>query len=186
MKPAPPETAELLPRLRQQLLLAQVRIMELEDTRDELTPKLTDTEKLLTAALVLADQKSEEAAHLAKTLTDLQAQYEHLRHMQHITNEALIDNRRQLADTTTQLTSSQQRSVQLQREIVALNDQVSQFKAKLQRVTRELDEENSIATARLIRCNELDAEIRTLKASRSWRWTSWLRSVERYFGQRKP
>ena len=41
MKPAPAEsTAELLHRVRQQLILSQVRIMELEDERDELAPRL--------------------------------------------------------------------------------------------------------------------------------------------------
>lgn len=180
MKTDPVEPADLLTLLRQQLILAQVRIMELEDVRDELSPKLADVEKLLTAAQNLADQKSEEAAHLAKTLSDLQAQYDHLRHMQHVTNEALNDTRRQLAETTSQLTTAQQRSTQLQRDTVVLADQISRLTADLQRVSRELNEENAVTTTRLIRINELDAEIRALKASRSWRWTRWLRSLERY------
>lgn len=180
MKTDPVEPADLLNLLRQQLILAQVRIMELEDARDELFPKLAGVEKLLTAAQNLADQKSEESAHLAKTLADLQAQHDHLRHMQHITNEALNDTRRQLTETASQVTSAQQRSGQLQRDVVALTDQGAQLTKQLQQLRRELDEENSIATARLIRINELDAEIRALKASRSWRWTEWLRSVERY------
>ena len=186
MKTDPVEPADPLNLLRQQLILAQVRIMELEDVRDELTPKLADAERLLTAAQTLADQKSEEADHLTTTLSNLQAQYEHLRHMQHITNEALNETRRQLDETTRQLTSGQQRIGQLQREIVALTDQAAQLTTALQRVRRELDEENSIAMARLIRGNELDAELRTLKASRSWRWTRWLRSLERTFSDGKP
>ncbi len=185
MKTDPVEPADLLTLLRQQLILAQVRIMELEDVRDELSPKLADVEKLLAAAQNLADQKSEEAAHLAKTLSDLQAQYDHLRHMQHVTNEALNDTRRQLAEITSHLTAAQQRGTLLQREGVALADQASRLTADLKKVSRELDEENSIATARLIRINELDAEIRALKSSRSWRWTEWLRSVERYFADKR-
>lgn len=185
MKNDPVEPADPLNLLRQQLILAQVRIMELEDARDALAPKLADTERLLTAAQAIADQKSEDAAHLAKTLAELQAQHEHLRHMQHITNEALNDTRRQLDDTTRQLTNAQQRANQLQRESVALADQARQLTANLQKLNKELNEENSIATARLIRINELDAEIRALKASRSWRWTAWLRSLERYFAGKK-
>jgi chromosome segregation ATPase len=161
MKPAPPETAELIHRVRQQLILAQVRIMELEDVRDELAAKLGDTEKLLTAAQTLADQKVDEAGHLAKVHTGLQAQYEHLRHMQHVTNEALNDTRQQLAGTADQA--------------VLLTKNISQL-------SLEVAEANSTAAARLARLNELDAEVRAMKASRSWRWTSWLRSLERTFG----
>ncbi len=160
MKPAPPETAELIHRVRQQLILAQVRIMELEDVRDELAAKLGDTEKLLTAAQTLADQKVDEAGHLAKVHTGLQAQYEHLRHMQHVTNEALNDTRQQLAGTADQA--------------VLLTKNISQL-------SLEVAEANSTAAARLARLNELDAEVRAMKASRSWRWTSWLRSLERTF-----
>ena len=160
--------------------------MELEDLRDELAPKLADTETLLASAQTLADKKSEEAAHLAKTLSELQAQYDHLRHMQHITNEALNDTRRQLGETNSQLTAAQQRSGQRQRDVVALTDQAAQLTANLKRTQRELDEENSIATTRLIRNNELEADLRSLKASRSWRWTSWLRSLEQYFDRKQP
>jgi chromosome segregation ATPase len=186
MKTDPVEPADPLNLLRQQLILAQVRIMELEDVRDELAPRLADVEKLLAAAQSLADQKAEESGHLAKTRSDLQAQYEYLRHMQHVTNEALNDTRRQLDDVTRQLTVSQQRNGQLQRDSVALTDQIGQLTASLQRVSRELDEENAIAMARLIRGNELDAELRAIKASRSWRWTRWLRSLERSLSGGRP
>ena len=49
MTPAPTETAELINRLRQQLILAQVRIMELEDDRDRLAARLREVEALLAA-----------------------------------------------------------------------------------------------------------------------------------------
>ena len=42
MKSDPPADPILL--LRQQLILAQVRLMELEDIRDELTPQLAEAE----------------------------------------------------------------------------------------------------------------------------------------------
>lgn len=185
MKNDPVEPAVPLNLLRQQLILAQVRIMELEDVRDELAPKLADTEALLTSAQTLADKKSEESAHLSKTLAELQTQHDYLRHMQHVTNEALNDTRRQLNDTNSLLLAAQQRSTLLQREVVALTDQAGQLTAALKRTQRELDEENSIATARLIRINELETDLRALKGSRSWRWTSWLRSLEEYFADKK-
>lgn len=186
MKTDPVEPADPLNLLRQQLLLAQVRLMELEDVRDDLGPKAAETGKQLTAAQLLLDQKSEEAAHLAKTLAELQAQYDYLRHMQHVTNEALNESRQEVAKAAARLADAQQRITQLQREGVALADQVSQLSANLQKTSRELSEENSIATARFIRNNELDAEIRALKSSRSWRWTGWLRSLEKYFGGPRP
>ena len=186
MKPAPSETtAELLHRVRQQLILAQVRIMELEDARDELAPKLSEAGQLLDAAQTLADQKMDEAGHLAKVRTDLQAQYEHMRHMQHVTNEALNDTRRQLADTTKQLVAAEQRTGQLQQEIVTLAEQASELTQNISRLGLEVVELNSTATVRLARIEVLEAELRTVKGSRSWRWTSWLRSLERAFAGRK-
>ena len=74
MTPAPLETAKLINTLRQQLILAQVRIMELEDERDQLAPRLNEVEALLSAAQKLADTKLDESAHLQKVVADAQAQ----------------------------------------------------------------------------------------------------------------
>lgn len=192
MKPALPETAAVLHRVRQQLILAQVRIMELEDVRDELAPKLTAAERLQTAAQTLADQKVDEAGHLVKTLADLQAQYEHMRHMQHVTNEALNQTRHEAAATSANLAATadraaiaEQRNSQLQQEIASLASQLTQLTSRLSSVNLELTESKTTATTRLDRLNELDLEIRSLKASRSWRWTAWLRSIGRGLGLRK-
>ncbi len=81
MKPASPEPADLVPRLRQQLILAQVRIMELEDVRETLAPRLTELEKLLAQAQTLVDLKTEEAMHLTRVLTDTQTHAAHLHEM---------------------------------------------------------------------------------------------------------
>jgi hypothetical protein len=102
MKPAPPDPAEILLRVRQQLILAQVRIMELEDSRDESRALLGDSAVLLRSTQALADQKLDEAAQ------------------------------------------------------------------RQQRVA------------------QLDAELRALKSSRSWRWTAWLRALERTLGGKQP
>ncbi|MEO6994558.1 MAG: hypothetical protein ABI273_13080 [Lacunisphaera sp.] len=45
MNPAPMEMTEILHRVRQQLILAQVRIMESEDGRDENAAKREDVGK---------------------------------------------------------------------------------------------------------------------------------------------
>ena len=151
MKPAPPDPAETFQRVRQQLILAQVRIMELEDARDETALRLSETEKLLSAAQALADQKLDEAAHAEKTRADLQAQHEHLQHVQHVTHEALNLARAQLNEAQQQLA-------------VQARD----------------------AAARQQRIDQLDGEVRQLRSSRSWRWTAWLRALERTLGGKKP
>jgi chromosome segregation ATPase len=80
-KPDPGTPADHILLLRQQLILAQVRIMELEDARDSLTPRLQELEQLLGQAQTLADQKLNEAAHLAKVLADCQARAAQLQEM---------------------------------------------------------------------------------------------------------
>jgi chromosome segregation ATPase len=185
MKPDPAAPADQLNLLRQQLILAQVRIMELEDVRDELGPKLTGVENLLAAAQTLADAKLAESAHLTKVLADLQAQCGHLRHVQHVTNTALEAARGQLADVTTRLAAAEQRGQQWQKEIIDLAAQAGQLNQTLGKLSLELAETATLATTRLERINQLDAEVRSMKASRSWRWTAWLRSLERSPGGSK-
>jgi len=178
MNPAPAETAEILHRVRQQLILAQVRIMELEDNRDEKAGKLEEVEKLLTSSQVLTDQKLEEAAHLEKVRSDLQAQYEHMRHMQHVTNEALIATRGQLAST-------EQERDRAQKETFTLNEQATALNNSIARLNKELAEYKSTASLRSDRINELSHELAFIKNTRSWRWTSWLRRIANRSGRRK-
>ena len=87
MKPDPTEPSDLVNRLRQQLILSQVRIMELEDARDSQTPRLTELEQLLLAAQTLADRKLDEAAHLEKILAGIQAHLVHLQQQQQQVNQ---------------------------------------------------------------------------------------------------
>lgn len=179
MKPASSEPAELLNRVRQQLILAQVRIMELEDVRDELAPRLAETDRLLRAAQELADAKADEAAHLEKVRADLQAQFEHMRHMQHVTNEALDTTRGQLA-------TAGQSIERLRQEAIGLLTQTAHLSEQTGRLQQELSETRATAATRLARIEELDAAQRAMKASRSWRWTAWLRSLERLLRQGRP
>ena len=131
MKSAPSEPSDLVIRLRQQLILAQVRIMELEDARDGLAPRLAELEQLLKTVQNLADQKLDEAAHLEKVLADLQAHCDRL----------------------------QQAGVELATTRAALVDAMA-------RVTQR-DEA----------VRQIETELKSVKSSRSWRWTAWLRSL---------
>jgi chromosome segregation ATPase len=200
MKPcAPDDPVEFLHRLREQLILAQVRIMELEDARDELTPRLVESEALLKGAQTLADQKVDALSHLEKVHADLQAQSAQLRHVQHVTNEALNDTRRLLTDAGARLQQADVRTreleaqnQQLRQDRTAWETRAGQLGETLQRLDergrqleRELGEVNATATARLQRMEQLDVEIRAMKTSRSWRWTQPLRALERWLAPRR-
>lgn len=174
-------SSDLLNLLRQQVLLAQARILELEDVRDELAPRLAETEKLLGTAQTLVEAKIEEAAHLEKIRAALQTEFDHLRHVQHVTHEALEAAR---AETTAAATREQHLLAevdQLQaliRQLAAGDLQQREKLAALEQAHQALAAES---TRHLVRVQELDAEQRALKASRSWRWTTWLRALERRF-----
>jgi chromosome segregation ATPase len=200
MKPRPPDDpAELLHRLREQLILAQVRIMELEDARDELTPRLAETMALLKGAQSLADEKVDALAHLEKVHADLQAQFQHMRHMQHVTNEALNETRRQFADTAARLQQAELQGRELaaqngdlRQKLGAVETRAAQLGESLQRLDkrcrqleRDLVEANTTAAVRLQRVEQLDAEIRAMKASRSWRWSKPIRAIERWLARRR-
>jgi len=179
MKSDPQEPAELLNLLRQQLLLAQVRIMELEDARDELAPRLTETAALLAAAQSLVESKVDAAAHMEKVQTDLQNQLEHLRHVQHTTHTALEQTRaesaRHAAANAALLSEVEQMHI-LTRQLAEAERRYLQQAAQL---GAELNAAQVTANERLARLSQLNAEQRAMKTSRSWRWTAWLRSIER-------
>ena len=151
MKPETTEPPDLVNRLRQQLILAQVRIMELEDVRDSQTPRLTELEQLLRAAQALADRKLDEAAHLEKVLADIQAHLERLHQQQVQTN-------RDFETTSAALAQSEAK-------LAAGNATVRQLVADLLK---------------------LNVELAAIKASRSWRWTAWLRVLGGESGTTRP
>lgn len=186
MQPDSAAPADPVTLLRQQVILAQVRIMELEDVRDELSPRLAETERLLINAQLLADQKADESLHLEKVRADLQAQCEHLRHVQHVTHVALEEARSALAliqsneqKLRLELASTNAETQRLRHSHNEHLNQIASQEAELQSIRSQ------VATG-LIRIQQLDAEQRALKSSRSWRWTAWLRSLERHLGGGKP
>ena len=142
MKPAPPEPADLVPRLRQQLILAQVRIMELEDVRENLVPRLAESEKLLAQAQTIADQKTAEAAHLTQVLVGLQGQLAHLQQAHHLAAQDLVATRAVVEETSAQLARQSASAAQIE-------------------------------SSR----RQTETELKNIKASRSWRWTAWLRTL---------
>ncbi len=140
MKPDPAAPADPLNLLRQQLILAQVRIMELEDLRDSQAPRITELERFLQSAQNLADQKIDESAHLEKILADLQAHCDRLNHALKLTDQALGATRTTLTETATCLNQR--------------DETVSRLESAVK---------------------QKEGELRALHASRSWRWTAWLR-----------
>ena len=124
MTPAPSEPSELQNRLRQQLILAQVRIMDLEDVRDTLAPKVAEFEQLLAAAQTLADRKLDEAAHLEKVLADSRAQVENLQvQLQKIAAD--------LAGSRLHLTQAESDLLRVQHEASAQSTRRAQLEATL-------------------------------------------------------
>jgi chromosome segregation ATPase len=180
-----PDPAELTRLLRQQLILAQVRIMELEDVRDDLAPRLARVESLLAAAQELADLKTGEAAHLDGVREDLEGQVRHLRHVQHVTHEALEAARAETAAAAQALAAERQTASELRARSEALAAAVASLEARVQAAEQRLAGSEEESARRLARIGQLDTELRAMKASRSWRWTAWLRSVERAL-RRKP
>jgi len=175
-----PETLEpLIPRLRQQLLLAQVRIMELEDSRDECTPGLAQAESLLGEAQILAERKIEEAAHLEKVRIELQAQYTHLQHAQHVTHTALEAARTEITTKDQRIETLLQETELLQKLIKELSGAGQSHLERITTLETELAGMRLEAAAHVSRIKQLDTERNDLKASRSWRWTAWLRAIER-------
>ncbi|MEO6992920.1 MAG: hypothetical protein ABI273_04795, partial [Lacunisphaera sp.] len=140
------ETADLVPHLRQQLILAQVRIMELEDTRDELISRLAQINRTLTEMQSIVQDRIAERDVLANQSLDLETH--------------LGAARQQLDDSTTSLLQSRARESDLQKMLARIENTSAGHQGRV---------------------GELEILLRTLKDSRSWRWTAPLRSLERLF-----
>ncbi|HVU16336.1 MAG TPA: hypothetical protein VHD32_05405 [Candidatus Didemnitutus sp.] len=162
--------------MRQQLILVQVRIMELEDARDETADRLAECQQLLRTTQAIADQKMEEAAHLETVRAGLQTRHDELRHVQHVTNEALEAARADFAIARESVHNLEQRVLQLGETNAGLNARCAELDQRLHHADSEI-------SRHLARIAQLDTELRTMKHSRSWRWTAWLRSVERMFAR---
>jgi hypothetical protein len=129
MKPAQPDPAEILPRVRQQLILAQVRIMELEDARDATAARLDDVEKLFQAAQALADQKLDEASHAEKTRAGLQIQFENLQRDALATTHALESARAQQVEISQKLDTHLRDAALQQQRLAQLDVELRRLKS---------------------------------------------------------
>lgn len=122
MKPAQPDPSEILPRVRQQLILAQVRIMELEDARDEAAACVVASASLIQSAQSLADLKLDEAAHSEKVRAEQQTQAEELQQLQFATQATLEAERVRLRETIAKAAAQQLRAEQLEAELQRLKN----------------------------------------------------------------
>lgn len=129
MKPDSPEPAELQHRVRQQLILAQVRIMELEDARAELAAKLAEAGQLQRATQALADRKLDEAAHLEKVLADIQTHLERLHQQQVQANRDFEATCAALAQSEAQLAAGNATVRQLVADLLKLNVELAAIKS---------------------------------------------------------
>jgi len=146
MKPATPDPAEPSTRLNQQLILAQVRIMELEDARAELAAQLARLVPLLTETQTVANARIAERDHLLKLKAEM---------------DRLVN--------------------QLNQELGETRTAVQHWQSCATDLGKALSESVRTAAERNDRIAELESQLQAIKASRSWRWTAPLRSLENWF-----
>lgn len=147
------ESADTLSLLQKQLILAQVQILELEDVRDGLQATIAARAKILTELQTLAD----------RTLRE--------------TEEAKAAE----AEARREFNALKQESEKLRFDLTTLQSEATMHAQRLQETAAGLTEAKQAVAAKISRIESLDTELRTLKASRSWRWTAPLRSLERLF-----
>jgi chromosome segregation ATPase len=184
---AEPSNATAIADLQRQLVLAQVRILELEDLRDDAATRIKQLDALLADLQGKANQALADHDHLQGAHRDLLAHRDHVQHLLHVANQNLAEAHAQAARLTADLAAAASREDTLRGTVARLEGQVADLDARLQQAEargRDLDhrieELNSVARMRLERIHQLDAELRAMKASRSWRWTKPLRAVERF------
>lgn len=171
--------------------MAQVRILELEDIRDDAATRIKELDALLAELQGKANQALGDFDHLQGAHREMLAHRDHLQHLLHVSNQALEESRGQVLRLTTELAESTRREGGLREEISRLEQQAEGLRGRIQQLEergrdleRQLQELEALARTRLERINQLDAEVRAMKASRSWRWTKPLRAVERFFRRR--
>ena len=156
MKPTPNSSAPATDALRQQLILAQIQLMELEDLRDSLQTKLAAAHTLLDQSRLLADNT-------------LQAQ------------DRTESARRELAEESTKLRASLR---QAREQEVGLAARFTQAQAALADRDRTLHDIHAVLATLRSRIEQLEAERLALKTSLSWRYTAPLRALQRLFHRR--
>lgn len=150
--PAPrDESVDPLPLLQKQLILSQVQILELEDVRDELKTALAQRDRILAELQTIADRA------LAET-------------QQARTNETA-------AQKASQISRDEQHALQLKLE--SLQRETKAAEQQLLEIQGALTAAKTVSVEQAGHIEALDAQLRKMKVSRSWRWTAPLRSIER-------
>lgn len=141
MTPAPESSDLATAELRQQLILAQVQLMELEDLRDDLRTQLASERVLRLQSQQHADQSL-------------------------LANDPLL--RELHAQNVTQLSA-----------LAAAKAQSDALAANLEKIRQLADRTRQAHEDLTARHRALQERFTSLRASRSWRFTAPLRSVER-------
>jgi predicted nucleic acid-binding Zn-ribbon protein len=162
MHPEPDSFPATDDTLRRQLILAQVQLMELEDTRDDLRSQLVAARNLLARTQTLADRSLEDRERLANDLQERLA-------AQQTASESL----------RSELTAALGRETALAARIAALEPQLAA-------TTHSLAEATASAAVQQKRITQLETERRAMKASWSWRCTAPLRSLGRLLHRGGP
>lgn len=161
--PAPDGISDECARLRRQLILAQVQLMALEDTRDDLTTQLGSGRDLLAQTQQLADQALVERDRTTAALRERET--------------ALAAQQTEAAALRTALASASDQEK-------ALAVRLAESMARLATEDRLRRDAEAHAAALAARVAELETERQAMKASRSWRYTAPLRSLERALRRR--
>lgn len=172
---SPIEQAHLL---RQQVILAQVRIMELEDAVLSHETHLEELENMLASSQLLVDRQADEVEHLKKAQVAAESQLAHLKHLHHEAHLALADAHKRLESALKSITK-------LENDRDSLQTQLNDGAVAQQQLEEMLRASQLTATERHSRIEELVTERRTMKGSRSWRWTAWIRDIERWLDRRR-
>ncbi len=177
--------------VQRELILAQISLQELEDTREELEQRLAESRQLQDGAQQLADRATADFDHLDRVHRELLAHRDHLQHVLHVTNQALEQTRAELAARDAQLAGTRQELAaahESHRQATARGDQLAAelraARAEAHQLQQHIAELTTVAEQRSTRIGQLESDVRAMKASRSWRWTAWLRSIERALRRR--
>lgn len=175
---ANPETSTLA-GVQRELILAQITLQELEDTREELLTRVAEADEIRSAAQATADRALADFDHLHAVHRELLAHRDHLQHVQHVTQQALEATRAELAQREATLAERDRALAAARDHVTQLDQHVAQLRETIANLETQLNTATATAAAHAARIQQLDLELRTMKASRSWRWTAWLRSLER-------